>query len=189
MAAEPEATSAVGRLRLGAVIAVALGVAFLIWLLAIKGDDGGGGGSTKSGEPVHAASIDELQALPAAVGHDVYWAGPKRNYTYELTKTNDGKIYIRYLPPGVQVNDRRPNFLTVGTYLFPNAFTAARRGSKTGTAFKAKLPDGGIAYTRKKFPKSVFFTYPGSDYMQEVYDRSPKRARSLVTQGQVRPIR
>jgi hypothetical protein len=188
MAAEPEATSAFGRLRLGAVVAVALGAAFLVWLLAIKGDDDSGT-SSKSGEPVHSASVDELEALPAAVGHKVYWAGPKPKYTYELTKTNDGKIYIRYLPPGVQVGDSRPNFLTVGTYLFPNAFKAAKRGSRSGTAFKAKLPDGGIAYTRRKFPKSVFFTYPGSDYMQEVYDRSPKRARSLVTQGQVRPIR
>jgi hypothetical protein len=187
MTAQPEATSAIGRLRLGAVVAVALAVAFLVWLLVIKDDDGGT--SSKSGAPAHAATVDELKALPASVGHDVYWAGSKPGYTYELTKTNDGKVYIRYLPSGVQVNDKRPDFLTVGTYLFLHAYTAARRASRSGTSFKATLPGGGIAYTRKKFPRSVFFTYPGSDYMQEVYDRSPKRARSLVTKGQVRPIR
>jgi hypothetical protein len=188
MTAQPQTTSAIGRLRIGAVVAVGLGVAFLVWLLAIKGDDNGGN-SSKSGEPVHAATLSELKALPASVGHDIYWAGPKSGYTYELTKTNDGKIYIRYLPPGVQVNDKRPDYLTVGTYLYLHAFNAAKRGSQSGTAFRATLPGGGIAYTRKKFPRSVFFTYPGSDYMQEVYDRSPKRARSLVTRGQVRPIR
>jgi hypothetical protein len=187
MTVEPQATSAVGRLRLGAVIAVALGAAFLVWLLAVKDD--GGGNSSKSAAPVKAASVTEVKALPASVGHDVYWAGPRRGYTYELTKTNDGKIYIRYLPPGVQVNDKRPDFLTVGTYLYPHAFAAAKRGSRSGTAFKTTLPGGAIAYTRKKFPRSVFFAYPGSDYLQEVYDRSPKRARSLVIKGQVKPIR
>jgi hypothetical protein len=189
MAAQPEATtSAVGRLRLGAVIAVALGVAFLVWLLAIK-DDGGDGSNTGGPAPVEAATLAELKALPAEVGHDVYWAGPKVGYTYELTKTNDGKIYIRYLPPGVQLRDTRPDFLTVATYLYPNAFAAARKSSRRGASFKARLPGGGIAYTRKQFPRSVFFAYPGSDYMQEVYDRSPKRARSLVNKGQIRPIR
>jgi hypothetical protein len=188
MTAEPQATaSSFGRLRVGAVVAVALGVAFLVWLLFINGD--GGDTSSENAAPVEAASLDELKALPASVGHDVYWAGPRAGYTYELTKTSDGKIYIRYLPPGVQVRDARPDFLTVGTYLYPNAFAAAKKSSRRGTAFKTTLPGGGIAYTRKQFPKSVFFTYPDSDYMQEVYDRSPKRARSLVTKGRVRPIR
>lgn len=188
MTAEPHTTtSPIGRLRLGAVIAVALGVAFLVWLLAIKDD--GGGTSSEEAAAVEAASIAELKALPASVGHDVYWAGPRSGYTYELTKTTDGKIYIRYLPPGVQVRDTRPDFLTVGTYLYPRAFAAAKKSSRRGTAFKTTLSGGGIAYTRKQFPRSVFFAYPGSDYMQEVYDRSPTRARSLVTKGRVRPIR
>jgi hypothetical protein len=185
MTVQPQATSAIDRLRVGAVIAVALAVAFLVWLLVIKDDDG----DKSSPSSVEAASIAELKALPASVGHDVYWAGPKPGYTYELTKTNDGKIYIRYLPPGVQLGDKRPDFLTVGTYLYLHAFAAARKASRSGTVFKATLPGGGVAYARKGIPRSVFFAFPGSDYLQEVYDRSPKRARSLVTEGQVRPIR
>jgi hypothetical protein len=187
MTAQPQATSAIARLRLGAVIAVALAAAFLVWLLAIKGDDNGS--SKKSGSPASPASVDELKALSGSVGHDVYWAGTKPGYTYELTKTSDGKIYIRYLPPGIRVGDKRPDFLTVGTYLYPHAFATVKKGSQHGTVFKAKLPGGGLAFARKGIPRSVYFAYPGSDYLQEVYDRSPKRARSLVTEGQVRPIR
>jgi hypothetical protein len=188
MTVQPQATSATGRLRLGAVLAVALGAAFLIWLLAIKGDDNGGS-SSKTAKSVKEASIADLKALPASVGHDVYWAGPRPGYRYELTKTNDGKLYIRYLPAGVQLNDKRPEFLTVGTYLYPHAFNIVKAYSRGAAAFKAKLPGGGLAYARKDIPRSVYFAYPGSDYLQEVYDRSPKRARGLVTRGQVRPIR
>jgi hypothetical protein len=188
MTVEPQATSDIGRLRIGAVVAVALAVAFLIWLLAIKGD-GGGDKSSESSSTVEAVSVADLKALPGKVGHDVYWAGPKPGYSYELTRTADGKIYVRYLPPGVRVGDKRPAFLTVGTYLYPRAFTTAKRSSRRSTVFKQTLPGGGIAFARKDIPRSVYFAYPGSDYLQEVYDRSPKRARSLVIEGQVRPIR
>jgi hypothetical protein len=35
------------------------------------------------------------------VKHPVYWAGPRPSYTYELTRTSDGRIFVRYLPTGV----------------------------------------------------------------------------------------
>jgi hypothetical protein len=177
------------RLRLGAVIAVAVAAAFLVWLLFIKGDGDNDRSPAKGENAVSAASVEDLKALPASIGHDVYWVGTKPGYTYELTRTKRGDIYIRYLPPGVQVGDQRPNFLTVGTYPHPHAFATVKKASRRQGAISRRIAGGGRSVTNRAIPKSVYFAYPGSDYLQEVYARSPKRARSLVSSGAVRPIR
>jgi len=58
--------------RISAVIAVAVAAGVIVWLLV------GGGGSKKAAKPspARAASARSLAALPAAVHHPVYWAGP-----------------------------------------------------------------------------------------------------------------
>jgi hypothetical protein len=179
------------RLRIGAAIVVAVAAAFLVWLLLIRdsGDGGDGSGSPAAGTPARAASVEDLKALPSSLGHDVYWAGTKSGYTYELTRTEHGEIYLRYLPPGVQVGDRRPRFLTVGTYPNAGAFAALKKASRRKGAITRSIAGGGLAVTNKTIPRSVYFAYPGSDFLQEVFDRSPKIARSLVISGRVRPIR
>ena len=53
-----------------------------------------------------AASIADLRALVSASGHPVYWAGPRYRATYELSELSDGRIYVRYLPKGVEVGVR-----------------------------------------------------------------------------------
>ena len=37
----------------------------------------------------------------------MYWAGPIAGMSYELTKLKDGRIYVRYLPDGVELGDPR----------------------------------------------------------------------------------
>ena len=59
-----------------------------------------------SGAEPTAASVDQLNALAARLGHPIYWAGPKAGYRYELTQTSTGKVFIRYLPDGSE--GRRP---------------------------------------------------------------------------------
>ncbi len=76
----------------------------------------GGGASNAKHAPVAAVSTSALGSWVATVGHPVYWAGPEHGYTYELTHTTDGRIYIRYLPAGVAVGSSAPDYLTVGTY-------------------------------------------------------------------------
>ena len=51
------------------------------------------------------AAVAELEAVAKSLGHPVYWAGPRKGVTYELTRTTDGKVYIRYLPRGTHVGD------------------------------------------------------------------------------------
>lgn len=180
-----EATYRATRTRVGTVIAVALAIAFVAWLLT-RGDEGNS--SSAGGAPAVAASLTDLKKLPASAGHQVYWAGRKPGNTYELTQTSRGDIYIRYLPSGVKVGDNRPNFLTVGTYPHPNAFATVTKASKRNGEFVSKIAGGGLAVASRKVPTSVYFAYPGSNYLIEVFHPSPAQARRVVLSGNVRPI-
>jgi hypothetical protein len=130
-----------------------------------------------------------LKALAKQVGHDIYWAGPRKGYTYELTRTKTQNTFIRYLPPGVPVGSPSPDFLSVGTYEQADAFKTIQTARKRKGEQVDKLDGGGYAVSAKERPQSVYFSYPGSTLLVEVYDPSPLRARKLVTTGQVKPIR
>jgi hypothetical protein len=182
--------------RVGAVVAVALAVAFVVWLLV----RGSGSGSPKSGgtttptttsssTPIlQSASVQTLRAVSALVGHPVYWAGPRSRITYELTRTSDDRIYIRYLPKGVKIGDRHADFLIVGTYPVRNAYRAVQTAAKEKGAETFSISGGGKAVLNKSAPKNVYFAYPRSNYQVEVYAPSPGRARSLIISGKIRPV-
>ncbi|HEX4527328.1 MAG TPA: hypothetical protein VH108_11385 [Gaiellaceae bacterium] len=183
-------------MRVGAVVAVALAVAFVVWLLV----RGSGSGSPKSGgtttptttsssTPIlQSASVQTLRAVSALVGHPVYWAGPRSRITYELTRTSDDRIYIRYLPKGVKIGDRHADFLIVGTYPVRNAYRAVQTAAKEKGAETFSISGGGKAVLNKSAPKNVYFAYPRSNYQVEVYAPSPGRARSLIISGKIRPV-
>ncbi len=164
------------------ILAAALGVAVGGWWLIARDN-----GSSNGAKPV-AASAGDLRALPSSVGHVVYWAGPKTSATYELTRTSRGYVYLRYLPQGVQVGDERPQFLTVGTYPKPDAFASVEKAAKRKDEIVRKLSDGGLAVASPQRPQSVYFAFPGSDLLVEVYDPSPAQALRAVVSGQVKPI-
>ena len=136
------------------------------------------------------ASSSDLRALARKVGHPIYWAGvASSGRKYELTRTKDGSVYIRYLPDSAAIGDRNAAYLSIGTYPQKNAFAvlqaaAARRGLTT-----FKVPGGGLAYVDKAQPTSVYVAYPGSDYQVEVFDPSSARAQQLVATGKVTPLR
>jgi hypothetical protein len=182
--ANQTATLSFSRIRLGVALAVAAALALLAWFLLAKGENGS---STSRTKPV-ATTVGELQTLAGSVGHAVYWAGRRQSTTYELTRTRRGDIYIRYLPPGVSVGDRRPDFLTVGTYPQADAFRAVQKGASGKGEVVRRLADGGLAVTSRKRPQSVYFAYPGSKLLVEVYDPSPQRALQAVVSGQVQPL-
>jgi hypothetical protein len=72
------------------VLAFAAGVA--AWFVTGQDDS-----SPARRAPANSATVAALESLPKAVGHPVYWAGPRTGFKYELTHTSDGRIYIRYL--------------------------------------------------------------------------------------------
>ena len=110
--------------RVGAVVAVAIAVAFVVWLLVRGGDSNTAkpGATTGQAAGPEATTADKLRALSVELGHPIYWAGPLPNRTYELTRTSDDRIFIRYLPHGVPVGIRQAAFTIVGTYPVPNAY-------------------------------------------------------------------
>jgi hypothetical protein len=113
----------------------------------------------------------------------VYWAGTRRGYTYELTRTSTGRVFIRYLPPGVSVGDPRARYVTVATYPFPNAFAIVKRTGKPGATIR--LAHGGLGVVDGSYPESIHIAYPGLNYHNEVYDPSPPAGRKLVAAGRI----
>jgi hypothetical protein len=150
---------------------------------------GSGSGPTISTKaPAALATAGDLRRLAASVGHPVYWAGPRPGTSYERSRTSDGRIYVRYLPQGVEAGSRRA-YLTVGTYPLPNAVAAVKAISKRTGARTFQVARGGIAVADPAHPMSVYLAFPGSNYEIEVFDPSAVRARQIVAAGRIEPVR
>jgi hypothetical protein len=186
-AAEPAATTAGARLarrptvRIGAVVALALAAGFVAWLV-LRDSSSPKATPTAAAAPASAASVAQLTELARTLGHPIFWVGPKTGYTYELTQTGTGKVYIRYLPAGVEVGSDKP-YLTVATYPFPGALAALQKQSKAKGAVAVRLPRGGLAVLDNGYPESTHVAYPGVDYQVEVFDPSPAAAMQTVAAG------
>lgn len=172
------------QLRLGALVALGLAT-FLVGWLVLGGKDKPTAAPESS---VSGVSEAQLRDFAASASNPVYWAGPRTGQTYELFRTGDGRVYVRYLPAAVKVGDPRPQFLTVGTYPVPNAFAAVKRISRAPGAIAHRLEGGGLAVSNPG-SLSVYFSYPGAKYQVEVYTPSRDAARKLVLGGRVVPIR
>jgi hypothetical protein len=135
-----------------------------------------------------AITLQQLRALESAVRHPVYWIGPQSRTTYEVARTSDGRIYVRYLPPGAKVGNRRP-YTTVGTYPLRNPLAAVKMIAKQTHGRTLAIARGGVAVVDGKHPTSVYVAYPGSTYQVEVFDPSAARALRLVRSGRVVPVR
>jgi hypothetical protein len=172
------------RVRLGAVIAVGLAAAFLTWL-ALKDDDG----DRAAAQPAKPSlpSERELRKLSDSRDLDIHWAGRRTGHRVELTQTA-GRVFVRYLPRGVELGDRRAAFLAVGTYAQDNAFAEVRAASRRSGAVALKLPGGGLTVYDRNRPTSIYLGYPDADYQVEVYHPDAATVRRLVVSGRVTPV-
>jgi hypothetical protein len=153
------------------------------WIVLGRGSSSPEGPRVVPVEPV-ALSASGLKNLATLVQQPIYWAGPQPNYLYELKRTPEGNVYIRYLPPGVDAGAPGNKYLVVATYPFRGAY-AALKDVATGDGIQ--VPGGGLAVVDKKTSKSVHLAFPKIDYQVEVFDPSPARALAVATSGQVRP--
>src|SRR6266498_2629539 len=82
--------------RVGAVVAVAIAVAFVVWLLVRSSDSNtpSKAGTVAASGPLETTA-DKLRRLSDELGHPIYWAGPVPDRTYELTRT-----WANHLGPG-----------------------------------------------------------------------------------------
>jgi hypothetical protein len=176
--------------RIGAVLAIAALVAFVVWLLVRSG--GGGSGTPADGQitpigPV-AASQARIRDLSVAVGRPIYWLGRSPGKTYELQRTAQDRIYVRYLPADATVGTTKAAYPLVGTYPVANAYSVLKSLAKNSGETSFTIPNGGIAVYSTSRPTNIYLAYPGSDVQIEVYDPSAARAHSLVATGRVVPV-
>ena len=176
------------RVRLGAIVAIAIAAGFVAWLLVDSRDDTSSSTQTTASGPVFgpdALSESELEDLSSTLQQPIYWAGTKSGYTYEVTRTTDGRVYVRYLPSGTKVGDSGANYLIVVTYPFAKAYKAVKA---VAGGNGIKLPGGGLALVDKGYPKSVHVAFRGVNYQVEVYHPVPATSLSVAVSGDVRPV-
>jgi hypothetical protein len=172
-------------LRVGILIGVAVIAAALVWAFAISGSDHKSAASTS--KPT-VATVAGLQQLAGTLRHPIYWSGEKSGYTYELTRTKNDNVYVRYLPKGVQVGDRRADFLTVGTYPQVNPMRSITAALKRQGTTRFAVPGGGVAVQYAAHPTSVYVAFPGSSLLVEIFEPSPAQARAVARSGAIRPL-
>jgi hypothetical protein len=185
-------------IRLTAVLVLAVAAAFLVWLF-VRDDDNSSTTETTTQTTTSttarvrplltAVTPQRLATLASTTGQPIYWAGPRPRVTYELTRTTDGRYFVRYLPRGVRVGNRSGQYLLVGTYPVRDAYKAVRRAAKQSGAHTFRVPGGGLAVVNDRAPKNVYFAYPRNAYQVEVFDPSGRQARQLVASGAVKPVR
>jgi hypothetical protein len=175
--------------RIGAVLAVALAAALLVWLVV---RDGSNGSSTEAPQvsaiPPVAATPDRLRELSVEAGRPIYWLGPQDGGRYELTRTPNDRIFVRYLPAGAPVGTTEAKYPLVGTYPVENAYDVLKKLAKVSSESSFTAPKNGFAVYSTAHPTNIYLAYPGSDVQIEVYDPSAAHARELITSGQVVPV-
>jgi hypothetical protein len=145
-------------------------------------------GNASAAGPV-STTPQKLKALSTSLGQPIYWVGAQSGVTYELTRSADGRVYVRYLPAGVKVGERATPYLTVATYPLADAFAATERASQASGAVTIPAKGGAIAFYDRSSPTSVHLAYPGAKFQVELLDPSAARAHQLAASGSVRPVR
>jgi hypothetical protein len=130
-------------------------------------------------------SADALRAAAAKEATPVYWAGEQRGTKLELSRPSKDRTYVRYLTGGAEAGDPRAGFLTVSTYVQPNAVAALRRQGKRSGGAISLAPGNATVYFDRTDPQNVYLAYPGAPVEIEVYDPNFRRALQLVNSGQI----
>lgn len=180
--------------RLAALIGSALVLlaiaAAAVWLILDSGGSSKPPVQTVAPIKPIALSVSGLRTLTATLnavhGQPIYWTGAKAGFLYELRRTSNGNVYIRYLPRNVAAGAPAAKYLTVATYPFKDAYAALQ---KVAGGDAVNIPGGGIAFVDAQDAKSIHVAYPNINYQVEVYDPSPAKALSVASSGLVRPVR
>ncbi len=129
----------------------------------------------------------ELKRLASELGHPIFWLGRIPQTTLELSRSANGRVYLRYLPAGVAVGSSKPH-LTVVTYPLEGAVAATRQTAQQQGAVRIALPGGAVAFYTTALPTNVYAAVPGSDTQVEVFDPSAGRAHELVAADRIQPV-
>jgi hypothetical protein len=183
--------------KIGTPHYVALGLAvagvLLLWLLLSSGEDDSGSSSesetTQAAAPAAVQVVSESELLGAmeGAGYPIYWAGPRLGVKYEVSRPEEGRTFVRYLPKGEEAESAKP-FLTVGSYKKPDALKSIRElGQKPG-AVLVNIAGGGAGYSKGPKATSAYLAFPGVETQVEVYDPKPGKALDLIRSGAIVPV-
>jgi hypothetical protein len=165
--------------RVGAVVAIAALVGIGTWLLVRGGDNPKPAAVELPRNGAVRAPLALLTTLASSSSTPIYWAGPRSGERYELTKSTDGRVFIRYLPSGAPIGSDQP-YLTVGTYPVSDAFAVTSRLAGRSGMVKVATGGGGVAFYDEQKPTNVFLAYPHSNVQVEVYSPVAHEAQLLV---------
>jgi hypothetical protein len=170
-----------------AVIVIAIVIGAVLWLVLREGSSSSSASPVPKGSKALPISVKGLKTI-AALGIRIYWVGERPGLTYELTKTADNRIFIRYLPGDVPVGSDQ-EYLTIATYPVKNAFGVTGKLAGKSGSVRIGIGKGGVAFYSRDTPTNVFLAHRGSDYQIEVYDPSPAQAQRIVLSDQVSAVR
>lgn len=166
--------------RSAALVATVLALALLV----------GCGGSDSSSSPsaspgtAEVISSDSLRET-ASEAIPIYWAGEREGTRLELSRPDRKRTYVRYLTGDAEAGDKRADFLTVSTYVQPNAAASLGRQAKRSGGTIGHAPGNATVYSDRASSQSVYLAYPGTSVEVEVFDPNFKRALRLVESGQI----
>ncbi len=164
-----------------AILGIAI-VAVAIWFFAIRDDDSSAAVGPEGVTPAELADFASDQEIP------VYWTGEEPATTLELTRTETGSIFVRYLDAGTEIGDPAADFRSIGSYPVADAYGVTTALSKREDVIVGKSEDGALVVTLKSRPESVYLAYPGTNVQIEVYDPDAREAMDLATSGRVIPV-
>jgi hypothetical protein len=177
------------RARLGVLIGLVVLIGVILWL-TVGRSDSSSSSSNLTGSlvatPIAPVALSQsgLSTLARTVGQPIYWAGPRQGFLYELHRTANGNVYIRYLPQGVAAGAPGAKYLTVATYPFRSALPAL---NNVTSGRHVAIASGGVVLVSPTYDKSVHLAYPKVNYQVEVYSPTPGEALSLAQSGQIQP--
>jgi hypothetical protein len=180
--------------RIGAVIVVALVAAFLVWFFVIRdsGNDNNGGNASAPAPNVVgpvAATPSDLVDLSKKLDQPIYWAGDQPGTTdLELTQTAEGNVYVRYLTGNAAIGVDKPDYLTVGTYPFKNAYNALQQIGKQPGSITKDVANGGLGVQSLNSPTNAYLAYPDEDFQVEVFDPNSNQTLDLITAGDITTV-
>jgi hypothetical protein len=135
-----------------------------------------------------ATTQAELQRLSDELGRPVFWLGAPEGRTLELSRTDDGRVFLRYLPAQARVGDASTRYPTVATYPVANAYGVAVVGAQRSGGLVTALRDGAALITYVTRPRSAYYVRRGVDAQVEVFDPQPGRAAKRVRSGELTPV-
>ena len=166
-----------------AIVAIAL-TAFFVWP-ALSPTNSSTAGPSATGVSWPALVTEgELRTFGAANG-PVYWAGPKDGVEYELTITESGTFYVRYLTDGAAAGDTSNDFLSVATYPNIDGYDNLVQAGAQDDAVSTLTDGGALIVTTSAAPLSTYFSFEGVGFQVEVYSPDSGGSLALVEDGTV----